>query len=85
MISYSLFFIYISVFEILFLHLFSSLYLLRKKKERNGKRAEEEALESLESELRDKAETLGFSLEQKTKVMKQRDRKVILKPDSFIV
>ncbi|XP_027875106.1 histone PARylation factor 1 isoform X1 [Xiphophorus couchianus] len=55
------------------------LYLLRKKKERNGKRAEEEALESLESKLRDKAETLGFSLEQKTKVMKQRDRKVVTK------
>ncbi|XP_007551796.1 histone PARylation factor 1 [Poecilia latipinna] len=55
------------------------LHLLRKKKERNGKRAEEEALESLESKLRDQAETLGFSLEQKTKSMKQRDRKVVTK------
>ncbi|XP_008415265.1 histone PARylation factor 1 [Poecilia reticulata] len=55
------------------------LHLLRKKKERNSKRAEEEALESLESKLRDQAETLGFSLEQKTKGMKQRDRKVVAK------
>ncbi|XP_012721002.2 histone PARylation factor 1 [Fundulus heteroclitus] len=55
------------------------LYLLRKKKERSSKRAEEEALESLESKLRDKAETLGFSLEQKTKGMKERDRKVVTK------
>ncbi|KAM4751452.1 histone PARylation factor 1 [Anableps anableps] len=55
------------------------LYLLRKKKERNSTRAEETALESLESKLREKAETLRFSLEQKTKSMKERDRKVVTK------
>lgn len=30
----------------------------------------------MEAKLRDKAQTLGFSLEQKTKDMKQRDKKV---------
>lgn len=55
------------------------LYLLRKRKERGSKQAGEEALESLEAKLRDKAETLGLSLEQKTKGMKQRDKKVVTK------
>uniref|UniRef100_A0A3Q1F1Y0 Histone PARylation factor 1 n=1 Tax=Acanthochromis polyacanthus TaxID=80966 RepID=A0A3Q1F1Y0_9TELE len=56
-----------------------SLYLLRKRKERGSKQAGEEALEGLEAKLRDKAETLGLSLEQKTKGMKQRDKKVVTK------
>lgn len=53
-----------------------SLYLLRRRKERGGKKTGGEALESLETQLRDRAETLGLSLEQKTKGMKQRDKKV---------
>ncbi|XP_026214718.1 histone PARylation factor 1 [Anabas testudineus] len=55
------------------------LYLLRKRKERSSKKAGGDALESLETKLRDRAETLGFSLEQKTKGMKQRDKKVVTK------
>ncbi|XP_017259494.1 histone PARylation factor 1 [Kryptolebias marmoratus] len=50
------------------------LHLLRKKKERSSKRAE-----SLEAKLREKADSLGFSLEQKTRSMKQRDKKVVTK------
>ena len=33
-------------------------------------------MENLEAKLRERAETLGISLEQKTKAMKQRDKKV---------
>lgn len=55
------------------------LYLLKRRKERGSKKAEGEALESLEVQLRDRAEALGFSLEQKTKGMKQRDKKVVTK------
>lgn len=39
-------------------------------------KAEGEALGNLETQLRDRAETLGLSLEQKTKDMKQREKKV---------
>lgn len=53
-----------------------SLYLLRRRKERGGKKAGGEALEVLEAQLRDRADTLGLSLEQKTKAMKQRDKTV---------
>ncbi|XP_028987075.2 histone PARylation factor 1 [Betta splendens] len=55
------------------------LYLLKKRKERSSKKAGEDALESLEAKLRDRAETLGYCLEQKTKDMKQRDKKVVTK------
>ncbi|XP_069553551.1 histone PARylation factor 1 [Brachyistius frenatus] len=55
------------------------LYLLRKRKERGSKKAEAETLENLEMKLKEKAETLGLSLEQKTKDMKQRDKKVVTK------
>uniref|UniRef100_A0A8D0AX86 Histone PARylation factor 1 n=1 Tax=Sander lucioperca TaxID=283035 RepID=A0A8D0AX86_SANLU len=55
------------------------LYLLRRRKERGSKKAGGEALERLEAQLRDRAETLGLSLEQKTKGMKQRDKKVVTK------
>ncbi|TMS23021.1 Histone PARylation factor 1 [Larimichthys crocea] len=48
-------------------------------KREGGKKAAGEALESLEAQLRDRAETLGLSLEQKTKGMKQRDKKVVTK------
>ncbi|XP_059184883.1 histone PARylation factor 1 isoform X1 [Centropristis striata] len=52
-------------------------YLLKRRKEKGSKKAE--ALESLEAKLRDRAEALGLSLEQKTKGMKQRDKKVVTK------
>lgn len=52
------------------------LYLQRKKKEKGSQKAD---LESLEDKLQDKAEALGLSLEQKTKDMKQRDKKVVTK------
>ncbi|XP_032399432.1 histone PARylation factor 1 [Etheostoma spectabile] len=55
------------------------LCLLRRRKERGSKKAGGEALERLEAQLRDRAETLGLSLEQKTKDMKQRDKKVVTK------
>lgn len=52
------------------------LHLLRRKKETSSKKAGGEALESLEAQLRDRAKTLGLSLEQRSKAMKQRDKKV---------
>ncbi|XP_058496328.1 histone PARylation factor 1 [Solea solea] len=55
------------------------LFLLRKRKERGSKKARGDALESLETKLRERAETLDLSLEQKTKGMKQRDKKVVTK------
>uniref|UniRef100_A0A3Q3WC46 Histone PARylation factor 1 n=1 Tax=Mola mola TaxID=94237 RepID=A0A3Q3WC46_MOLML len=55
------------------------LYLLRRTKERGGKKAGGEALESLEAQLRGRAARLGLLLEQKTKAMKQRDKKVVTK------
>ncbi|XP_031697285.1 histone PARylation factor 1 [Anarrhichthys ocellatus] len=55
------------------------LYLLRRRKERGSKKAGGDALDSLEAQLRDRAETLCLSLEQKTKAMKQRDKKVVTK------
>ncbi|XP_071360111.1 histone PARylation factor 1 [Trachinotus anak] len=55
------------------------LCLLRKRKERGSKKTGGEASESLETKLRERAETLGLSLEQKTKGMKQRDKKVVTK------
>lgn len=58
---------------------FISLYLLKRRKERGSKKEGGDALETLETKLRDRAETLGLSLEQKTKGMKQRDKKVTYK------
>uniref|UniRef100_A0A8C7KNH5 Histone PARylation factor 1-like n=1 Tax=Oncorhynchus kisutch TaxID=8019 RepID=A0A8C7KNH5_ONCKI len=52
------------------------LFLGRKRKERGGHKEGGKALDNLEEELRERAESLGFSLEQKTKGMKQRDKKV---------
>ena len=46
-------------------------------------------MEKLESQLRERAESLGLSVEQKSKAMKQRDRKVnftfslLTKPELF--
>ncbi|XP_042171867.1 LOW QUALITY PROTEIN: histone PARylation factor 1-like [Oncorhynchus tshawytscha] len=55
------------------------LFLGRKRKERGGRKEGGKALDNLEEELRERAESLGFSLEQKTKGMKQRDKKVVTK------
>ncbi|XP_072319691.1 histone PARylation factor 1 [Eucyclogobius newberryi] len=52
------------------------LYLQRKKKEKGSRKPD---LESLEAKLQDTAEVLELSLEQKTKDMKQRDKKVVTK------
>ncbi|XP_029921372.1 histone PARylation factor 1 [Myripristis murdjan] len=54
-------------------------YMLKKRKERSSQKVGREALENLEAKLRSSAESLGFSLEQKTKGMKQRDKKVVTK------
>ncbi|KAL6467347.1 hypothetical protein MHYP_G00251510 [Metynnis hypsauchen] len=61
-------------------NLFSAvlLFLARKKRERSGRR-DDAAVEQLEAELKKEAERLGLPLEQKTKAMKQRDRKVVTK------
>ncbi|XP_055769391.1 histone PARylation factor 1 isoform X1 [Salvelinus fontinalis] len=56
-----------------------SLFLGRKRKERGGRKEGGRALDNLGEELRQRAESLGFSLEQKTKGMKQRDKKVVTK------
>lgn len=53
-----------------------SLHLLKRKKERDVKKAGAETLEKLEGQLRERAGTLGLSLDQKSKAIKQRDRKV---------
>ncbi|KAM9857455.1 histone PARylation factor 1 [Aulostomus maculatus] len=55
------------------------LFLLRKRKEKGTKNEMGEDFDSLEAKLRDRAESLSLSLEQKTKVMKQRDKKVVTK------
>ncbi|XP_056891364.1 histone PARylation factor 1 isoform X2 [Takifugu flavidus] len=55
------------------------LHLLKRKKERDVKKAGAETLEKLEGQLRERAGTLGLSLDQKSKAMKQRDRKVVTK------
>ncbi|CAN9510440.1 unnamed protein product [Ophioblennius macclurei] len=52
------------------------LYLLRKRKQLRDK---EEALEDLETKLKDKAETLGLHLGRKTKEITERESKVVTK------
>ncbi|XP_030643950.1 histone PARylation factor 1 [Chanos chanos] len=52
------------------------LFLGRKRKEQGGRK---DALRSLEEELRKEAERLGLSVEQKTKAMKQREKRVVAK------
>ncbi|CAL1601479.1 unnamed protein product [Knipowitschia caucasica] len=52
------------------------LYLQRKRKEKASLKTD---LESLVEKLRNKAGVLGLPLEQKTKDMKQRDKKVVTK------
>ncbi|XP_061627307.1 histone PARylation factor 1 isoform X5 [Phyllopteryx taeniolatus] len=56
-----------------------SLFLRRKKKEKGRRKTGEEDLERLETKLNERAETLNLSLEQRTKSMKQRDKKVVTK------
>ncbi|KAI5630496.1 histone PARylation factor 1 [Silurus asotus] len=60
-------------------NLFAAVLLLirRKKREKGGR--DSEALEILEVELKKEAEHLGLPLEQKTKAMKQREKKVVSK------
>lgn len=53
-----------------------SLHLSKRKKEKDVKKAGAETLEKLEGQLRERAGALGLSLDQKSKAMKQRDRKV---------
>nr|XP_061791433.1 histone PARylation factor 1-like [Nerophis lumbriciformis] len=53
------------------------LFLLRKKKEKGKQKTKD--FESLEAKLNEQAEHLNLSLEQKTKGMKQRDKKVVTK------
>ncbi|XP_066517152.1 histone PARylation factor 1 isoform X2 [Hoplias malabaricus] len=54
------------------------LFLSRKKQESEGK-YDKEDLERLEAALKTEAERLGLCLEQKTKAMKLRDKKVVCK------
>ncbi|XP_061535520.1 histone PARylation factor 1 [Phycodurus eques] len=58
-------------------HLF--LRRKKKKKEKGRQKTGEEDLERLETKLNERAETLNLSLEQRTKSMKQRDKKVVTK------
>lgn len=51
------------------------LFLQKKRKER-GQQKNESALDRLEKDLKQEAERLDLPLEQKTKAMKQRERKV---------
>ncbi|KAJ8000454.1 hypothetical protein DPEC_G00180290 [Dallia pectoralis] len=55
------------------------LFLGKKRKEKNGRKEGGAALDILGEELRQRAESLGLSLEQKTKAMKLRDKKVVTK------
>ncbi|TSN95659.1 Ankyrin-2 [Bagarius yarrelli] len=59
-------------------NLFAAVLLLigRRKRERSGQ--SNKALEKLEVELRKEAERLGLPLEQKTKAMKQREKKEMM-------
>ena len=53
-----------------------SLFLSKKRKNRVWAKEGGAALDSLEAGLKEKMETLSFSVEQKTKAMKLRDKKV---------
>ncbi|XP_069047915.1 histone PARylation factor 1 isoform X1 [Lepisosteus oculatus] len=55
-----------------------TLFLTRKLKEKSDKK-KSGALQALQKELETAAKRLGFSLEQKTKSMKERDKKVVTK------
>lgn len=53
-----------------------SLFLSKKRKNRGWAKEGGAALDSLEAGLKEKMEALSFSMEQKTKAMKLRDKKV---------
>ncbi|XP_051561227.1 histone PARylation factor 1 [Myxocyprinus asiaticus] len=55
------------------------LLFLKKKRKERGQQKDEAALDILEEDLKQEAERLGLPLEQKTKAMKQRERKVVTK------
>ncbi|KAG1948939.1 histone PARylation factor 1 [Pimephales promelas] len=55
------------------------LLFLKKKRKEKGQQNNEAALDRLEEDLRREAERLDLPLEQKTKAMKQRERKVVTK------
>ncbi|XP_055061784.2 histone PARylation factor 1 [Misgurnus anguillicaudatus] len=55
------------------------LLFLQKKRKEKGYQKDEVALESLEEDLKQEAERLGLPLDQKTKAMKQREKKVVTK------
>ncbi|XP_053712885.1 histone PARylation factor 1-like [Synchiropus splendidus] len=55
------------------------LFLLRKRKEKTSRKAGGEDIEQLGEKLKAKADELDLSLEQKTKAMKMRDKKVVTK------
>uniref|UniRef100_A0A673HN55 UPF0609 protein C4orf27 homolog n=1 Tax=Sinocyclocheilus rhinocerous TaxID=307959 RepID=A0A673HN55_9TELE len=56
----------------------SRLFLQKKRKER-GQQKNEAALDQLEDDLKREAERLDLPVEQKTKAMKQREKKVVTK------
>ncbi|XP_062334633.1 histone PARylation factor 1 [Osmerus eperlanus] len=62
-------------------NVFAAVYLFLSKKRKNRVWAKEggAALDSLEAGLKEKMEALSFSMEQKTKAMKLRDKKVVTK------
>lgn len=55
------------------------LLFLQKKKKEKRQQKDDAALNRLEEDLKREAERLGLPLEQKTKSMKQRERKVVTK------
>ncbi|XP_028974073.2 histone PARylation factor 1 isoform X3 [Esox lucius] len=62
-------------------NMFAAVYLFlgKKRKEKGGRKEGGGALGILGEELRERAESLGLSLEQKSKAMKLRDKKVVTK------
>lgn len=62
-------------------NIFAAVYqfVSKKRKNKGGAKHGGGDLDALEDELKEKAESLGLSVEQKTKGMKQRDKKVVSK------
>lgn len=50
---------------------------MQKKRKERGYQKDEAALDRLEKDLKREAERLGLLLDQKTKAMKQREKKVL--------
>lgn len=51
---------------------------MQKKRKERGYQKDEAALDKLEKDLKREAERLNLPLDQKTKAMKQREKKVLL-------